>query len=107
MRGAPATRHYTRGLLSGLDSVQNTCLPAATRLSFITNGGGRHMATQVIRMEAPAKINLTLDVLGRRPDGYHELRSVMQTVALADELELAVSPDLALQAEPAWLAGPD
>ena len=35
---------------------------------------------------AYAKINLTLDVLGRRADGYHELASVMQTVALADTL---------------------
>lgn len=35
---------------------------------------------------AYAKINLTLDVLGRREDGYHELASVMQTVALADTL---------------------
>ncbi len=35
---------------------------------------------------AYAKINLTLDVLGRRPDGYHELASVMQTVSLADTL---------------------
>src|SRR5262249_5388737 len=30
-----------------------------------------------------AKVNLTLDVLGRRPDGYHELASVMQAVSLA------------------------
>jgi len=35
---------------------------------------------------ACAKINLTLDVLGRRADGYHELASVMQTVTLADTL---------------------
>jgi 4-diphosphocytidyl-2-C-methyl-D-erythritol kinase len=37
-------------------------------------------------VRAYAKINLTLDVLGRRSDGYHELASVMQTVALADTL---------------------
>jgi len=35
-----------------------------------------------------AKINLTLDILGVRADGYHELSTIMQTVALADELEL-------------------
>ena len=35
-----------------------------------------------------AKINLTLDVLGKRADGYHELASVMQTVALADTIAL-------------------
>ena len=37
-------------------------------------------------VRAYAKINLTLDVLGRRADGYHELASVMQTVSLADTL---------------------
>lgn len=35
---------------------------------------------------APAKVNLYLKVLGRRPDGYHELESVMQKLTLADEL---------------------
>lgn len=35
---------------------------------------------------APAKINLGLDVLRRRPDGYHEVKMVMQTVGLYDEL---------------------
>lgn len=33
---------------------------------------------------APAKINLTLEVLGKRPDGYHEIRSVMTTIGLYD-----------------------
>src|SRR5262245_2390861 len=33
-----------------------------------------------------AKINWTLEILGRRPDGYHELRTLLQTVDLADEL---------------------
>ncbi len=35
---------------------------------------------------AYAKLNLTLDVLGKRPDGYHELVSVMQTVSLCDDV---------------------
>ena len=37
-----------------------------------------------MRELAPAKINLALDILGRRPDGYHELRMVMQAVSLCD-----------------------
>lgn len=37
---------------------------------------------------APAKINLALDILGRRPDGYHEMRMVMQTVSLWDRVSL-------------------
>lgn len=38
---------------------------------------------------ARAKINLTLDVLRKRSDGYHDLRTVMQTVTLCDEIELS------------------
>ncbi len=34
--------------------------------------------------QAPAKVNLALDILGSRPDGYHEMRMVMQTVSLCD-----------------------
>ena len=34
--------------------------------------------------QAPAKINLALNILGRRTDGYHELRMVMQSVSLCD-----------------------
>lgn len=45
-----------------------------------------HSVTQT----APAKINLTLDILAKRPDGYHDLRSVMQTVSLCDEVRLSV-----------------
>ena len=40
--------------------------------------------------EAFAKINLTLDVLGKRQDGYHDLKSVMQTVSLVDDVEIEV-----------------
>ena len=37
-----------------------------------------------------AKINLTLDVLGKREDGYHDLQSVMQTISLRDDIEIDV-----------------
>lgn len=43
-------------------------------------------------VRALAKINLGLKVLGRRPDSYHELRTVFQTVSLADSLELEFEP---------------
>lgn len=42
--------------------------------------------------KAPAKINLSLDVLYRRPDGYHEIEMVMTMVDLFDRLELSVLP---------------
>ena len=38
--------------------------------------------------QAFAKLNLTLDILGKRPDGYHELRMVMQSIDLADQVVL-------------------
>ena len=37
-----------------------------------------------------AKLNLTLDVLGKRPDGYHDLQSVMQTISIRDDIEIDV-----------------
>lgn len=40
-----------------------------------------------IAAAARAKINLTLDVLGKRPDGYHEVEMVMQSIELHDVLE--------------------
>lgn len=42
-------------------------------------------------VQAPAKINLYLKIIGRRPDGYHELVSLMQKVALYDELTLSLT----------------
>jgi len=53
---------------------------------------------------APAKINLTLEILARRADGYHALRSVMVPIALADELTFAPSERFAFACEPASLA---
>ncbi len=43
-----------------------------------------------INLRAMAKINLSLDVIGTRPDGYHDLRMVMQSVRLSDQV--TVSP---------------
>ena len=52
-----------------------------------------------VRLPAFAKINLHLHVLGRRPDGYHELRTIFQTISLRDTLELSISrrPGTALE----------
>lgn len=40
---------------------------------------------------APAKINLTLDILGKRPDGYHDVAMLMQSVSLSDTVELTLT----------------
>jgi 4-diphosphocytidyl-2-C-methyl-D-erythritol kinase len=44
-----------------------------------------------VRIPAFAKINLRLDILGKRPDGFHELRTIFQTISLRDELRLRPS----------------
>ncbi len=43
---------------------------------------------------APAKINLTLEVLAKRPDGYHEIRSLIQSINLCDSLRFQLSHDI-------------
>lgn len=51
------------------------------------------------RAVAPAKINLTLEVLGKREDGFHEIRSIMQTIGIVDEVTLTPSASLTLEVE--------
>jgi 4-diphosphocytidyl-2-C-methyl-D-erythritol kinase len=63
----------------------------------VSDEGGRAL----IRIVAPAKINLALEVVGRRPDGYHELRTIMQALDLEDEIQITHDPrgeGIALQA---------
>ncbi|MGA8405764.1 MAG: 4-(cytidine 5'-diphospho)-2-C-methyl-D-erythritol kinase [Candidatus Acidiferrales bacterium] len=45
-----------------------------------------------VRLPAFAKINLCLQVVGKRPDGYHELRTIFQAISLRDTLELSIAP---------------
>ncbi|MCM0084456.1 4-(cytidine 5'-diphospho)-2-C-methyl-D-erythritol kinase [Geomonas sp. Red32] len=44
-----------------------------------------------LQLKAPAKVNYRLDVLGKRPNGYHDLRMIMQRVDLCDDIELSLS----------------
>jgi 4-diphosphocytidyl-2-C-methyl-D-erythritol kinase len=58
--------------------------------------------------EAFAKTNVSLRVVGRRPDGYHELDTVFQTIDLADRLEVSEAPEIRLECDVASLpTGPD
>ncbi len=50
---------------------------------------------------AYAKLNLTLDILGRRPDGYHEMKMIMLAVDLADQVSLSPREDGVLTVETA------
>lgn len=56
-------------------------------------------------MKAPAKINLTLEVLARREDGYHGIRSVMVPLALSDELSAEAAEAFSFECDRADLAG--
>ncbi len=54
----------------------------------------------MVQVRAPAKINLCLEVLGRRPDGYHEVATVLHTICLTDELSFAPADALSLDCQP-------
>ena len=58
----------------------------------------------MIKIEGNAKINLTLDILGKRPDGYHEVAMVMQSIGLHDTIEMEKSAaGIALTINVPWL----
>ena len=50
------------------------------------------MGTSAVSFLAPAKLNLTLQVFGKRPDGYHHIRSVMVPVSLYDDVTVEEAP---------------
>ena len=52
-----------------------------------------------LKIKTPAKINLSLDVLGIRPDGYHDIASIMQTISLYDYLTFELEPSEILTIE--------
>lgn len=58
-----------------------------------------------VRLLAPAKVNLTLEVVGVRDDGYHDLRSVFATIDLVDHVRVAASGRLDVQVRPDPMAG--
>jgi len=54
---------------------------------------------------APAKLNLTLEVLSRRRDGFHEVRSVIQTINLCDSLSFQIGENIEFRSNlPEWIA---
>jgi 4-diphosphocytidyl-2-C-methyl-D-erythritol kinase len=48
---------------------------------------------KTLRLEAPAKVNYRLDVLAKRPDGYHDLRMVMQRINLCDLIDITLTDE--------------
>jgi len=64
----------------------------------------RHFGSHVA-VRTPAKLNLFLEVLGRRADGYHELETLMTTVGIYDRLEVASRDDGQVALTCGWEAG--
>jgi 4-diphosphocytidyl-2-C-methyl-D-erythritol kinase len=63
--------------------------------------GRVHSVTMAqLRIKAPAKINLCLEVLGKRPDHYHEVRTILQAIDINDEITFQSSPNLELELDP-------
>lgn len=59
----------------------------------------------MLKVTAPAKLNLTLEVLGKRPDGFHDIRSVVQAISLSDSLSFRLSRRVEIIcSEPGWTA---
>lgn len=65
----------------------------------------RNSAVERLTLQAPAKVNLTLEVLARRPDGFHELETMMLAVSVFDTLviEPTTSSELSVQCQ--WASG--
>jgi len=64
------------------------------------------MRNNLIIIKAPAKLNLTLEVLGKRPDGFHEIRSVLQTIDLCDTLHFEAGDGISFRCDiKGWSAG--
>lgn len=53
----------------------------------------------MLTVRAPAKINLTLEVLGKRPDGFHDIRSVIQAIDLYDNLGFSLSDKIEVKSD--------
>jgi 4-diphosphocytidyl-2-C-methyl-D-erythritol kinase len=62
------------------------------------------LSRSAVVVRAPAKVNLTLEVLGKRPDGFHELRSVFAALDLHDRLAVYPAPDIVIECDHPELA---
>ena len=49
-----------------------------------------------MKIKAPAKLNLSLEIMGKRPDGYHDISSIFQTVSLFDSIDVQPADEIYL-----------
>ena len=62
---------------------------------------------RAVTLRTPAKLNLGLEVIGRRPDGFHDLVTIFQAIAVFDQVTLTPAPDLRLTCDDPALSTPD
>jgi len=63
------------------------------------------MSSVQLTLKAYAKVNLTLEVIGKRDDGYHNMATILQTVDLADTLVINQADELSVECDEAELSG--
>ena len=67
--------------------------------------GGLFMASGRMTLKAYAKVNLTLEVIDKRDDGYHNVATILQTVDLADTVVIGEADELSVECDEAELSG--
>ena len=63
------------------------------------------IAADRVEVQAPAKINLFLEILAKRPDGYHEIETLMSPIGLYDSLSFRATEEPEIQLDCRWAAG--
>ena len=71
----------------------------------VTSGRCSFMASEELILKAYAKVNLTLEVIGKRADGYHNVATILQTVDLADTLVIGPADELVVECDRPDLSG--
>ena len=71
----------------------------------VASGGGLVMASEQVKLMAYAKVNLTLEVIGKREDGYHNVATILQTVDLGDTVVIGEADELAVECDESGLSG--
>src|SRR5438477_5647944 len=84
--GFPPAPPLGKGFFAGQRSHKPTPTDGASPLPVLTTMWSTRTADGIL-VRAPAKVNLFLEVLGKRPDGYHDLATLMAAVSLYDTLE--------------------
>ena len=94
-KGYSVIRIWNNDIYNNIEGVMkylNDKTKSPTRKSKISTLPSREGSENGIKIQCPAKINLSLKVTGKRPDGFHNIESVMQTISLYDYLTIKKTP---------------